>query len=59
MISNLIKLNEYEEAKKIFHIINSDEEDVVCLFVGGCVRDLFFGKELSDIDFKYLATLEA
>ena len=51
MISNLIKLNEYEEAKKIFHIINSDEEDVVCLFVGGCVRDLFFGKELSDIDF--------
>lgn len=51
MISNLIKLNEYEEAKKVFHIINSEEEDVVCLFVGGCVRDLLFGKELSDIDF--------
>ena len=51
MISDLIKLNDNEEAKRVFHIINSDEEDVVCLFVGGCVRDLLFGKELSDIDF--------
>ena len=51
MISNLEKLNENLGAKKIFHILNKDEEDVVCLFVGGCVRDLLINKEVSDIDF--------
>lgn len=51
MISNLIKLNDHHEAKKVYQILNSEEQDVVCLFVGGCVRDLIFGKDISDIDF--------
>tara|TARA_B100001027_G_C16257149_1_gene327554 strand:- start:433 stop:1659 length:1227 start_codon:yes stop_codon:yes gene_type:complete len=51
MISNLIKLNDNVEAKQIFQLLNSNEYDVVCLFVGGCVRDLLYGKENSDIDF--------
>jgi len=51
MISNLIKLNDCHEAKKVYQILNSEEQDVVCLFVGGCVRDLLYGKDISDIDF--------
>ena len=51
MISNLEKLNENLDAKKLFEILNEDEHDVVCLFVGGCVRDLISNKEISDIDF--------
>ena len=51
MISNLIKLNDHHEAKKVYQILNSEEQDVVCLFVGGCVRDLLYGKDISDIDF--------
>lgn len=51
MISNLIKLNDHHEAKKVYQILNSEEQDVVCLFVGGCVRDLIYGKDISDIDF--------
>tara|TARA_B100000963_G_scaffold9558_1_gene7507 strand:- start:94 stop:1320 length:1227 start_codon:yes stop_codon:yes gene_type:complete len=51
MISNLEKLNEILDAKKIFQILNADEEDVVCLFVGGCVRDLISNREILDIDF--------
>ena len=51
MISNLIKLKDHHEAKKVYQILNSEEQDVVCLFVGGCVRDLIFGKDISDIDF--------
>ena len=51
MISNLEKFNELEDAKRIFNLLNAGENEVVCLFVGGCVRDLIFGKELADIDF--------
>ena len=51
MISNLEKLNNNLDAKKIFQIINSGEEEVVCLFVGGCVRDLISNKDTLDIDF--------
>lgn len=51
MINNLHKLNENQEAKQIFQLLNSDENEVVCLFVGGCVRDLLYGKENSDVDF--------
>ncbi len=51
MISKLQKLNENIEAKRIYESINSEETEVVCLFVGGCVRDLLFGKNVSDIDF--------
>ena len=48
---NLEKLNENLDAKKIYDILNTDEEDVVCLFVGGCVRDLICNREILDIDF--------
>ena len=48
---NLEKLNENLDAKKIYDILNKDEEDVVCLFVGGCVRDLISNREILDIDF--------
>ena len=51
MISNLEKLSNDLDAKKIFEILNSDEDEVVCLFVGGCVRDLISNKDTSDIDF--------
>ena len=51
MISNLEKFNDLEDAKWIFNLLNAEENEVVCLFVGGCVRDLIFGKELADIDF--------
>ena len=51
MISNLEKLNNNLDAKKIFQIVNSGEEEVVCLFVGGCVRDLISNKDTLDIDF--------
>ena len=51
MISNLEKFNDLEDAKRIFNLLNAEENEVVCLFVGGCVRDLIFGKELADIDF--------
>ena len=58
MISNLEKLNENLDAKKLFEILNEDEHDVVCLFVGGCVRDLISNKEISDIDFATSLTPE-
>ena len=48
---NLEKLNENLDAKKIYDILNTDEEDVVCLFVGGCVRDLISNREILDVDF--------
>ena len=48
---NLEKLNENLDAKKIYDILNKDEEDVVCLFVGGCVRDLISNREILDVDF--------
>ena len=51
MISNLEKLNNNLDAKKIFEILNSGEEEVVCLFVGGCVRDLISNKDTLDFDF--------
>ena len=51
MISNLEKLNNDLDAKKIFQILNLGEEEVVCLFVGGCVRDLISNKDTLDIDF--------
>ena len=51
MISNLEKLNNNLDAKKIFQILNLGEEEVVCLFVGGCVRDLISNKDTLDIDF--------
>ena len=51
MYQKLQKLNDHQEAKEIFKLLNSEEEQVVCLFVGGCVRDILYGKEVSDIDF--------
>ena len=51
MSLNLEKLNENLDAKKIYDILNTDEEDVVCLFVGGCVRDLISNREILDVDF--------
>lgn len=51
MYQQLQKLNDHQEAKEIFKLLNSEEEQVVCLFVGGCVRDILYGKEVSDIDF--------
>ena len=51
MYQQLEKLNDHQEAKEIFKLLNSEEEQVVCLFVGGCVRDILYGKEVSDIDF--------
>ena len=51
MYQQLQKLNDHQEAKEIFKLLNSKEEQVVCLFVGGCVRDILYGKEVSDIDF--------
>ena len=48
---NLEKLNKNLDAKKIYDTLNKDEEDVVCLFVGGCVRDLISNREILDIDF--------
>lgn len=51
MHQQLQKLNDHQEAKEIFKLLNSEEEQVVCLFVGGCVRDILYGKEVSDIDF--------
>ncbi len=48
---NLEKLNKNLDAKKIYDTLNADEEDVVCLFVGGCVRDLISKQEILDIDF--------
>ena len=51
MSLNLKKLNENLDAKKIYDILNTDEEDVVCLFVGGCVRDLISNREILDVDF--------
>ncbi len=50
MISNLQKINEISEAKKIFEILNHNEAETACLFVGGCVRDLLSNKDLKDID---------
>ncbi len=51
MYQQLQKLNDHQEAKEIFNLLNFEEEQVVCLFVGGCVRDILYGKEVSDIDF--------
>ncbi len=51
MISNIEILKKNLDAKKIFEILNSDEEDAVCLFVGGCVRDIISKKKVLDIDF--------
>jgi len=51
MSLNLEKLNENLDAKKIYDILNTDEEDAVCLFVGGCVRDLISNREILDVDF--------
>ena len=51
MSLNLKKLNENLDAKKIYDILNTDEEDAVCLFVGGCVRDLISNREILDVDF--------
>ena len=51
MISNLEKLNENLDAKKLYEILNAGEEEIVCLFVGGCVRNLISKKEILDIDF--------
>ena len=51
MSLNLEKLKENLDAKKIYDILNTDEEDVVCLFVGGCVRDLISNREILDVDF--------
>ena len=51
MYQQLQKLNDHQEAKEIFKLLNSEEEQIVCLFVGGCVRDILYGKEVSDIDF--------
>ena len=51
MYQQLQKLNDHQEAKEIFYLLNSEEEQIVCLFVGGCVRDILYGKEVSDIDF--------
>lgn len=48
---NLEKLNKNLDAKKIYDTLNKDEEDVVCLFVGGCVRDLISNREILDVDF--------
>ncbi len=48
---NLEKLNKNSNAKEIYDILNKDEEDVVCLFVGGCVRDVISSREILDIDF--------
>ncbi len=48
---NLEKFNENLDVKKIYNILNTDEEDVVCLFVGGCVRDLISNREILDVDF--------
>ena len=48
---NLEKLNKNLGAKKIYDTLNKDEEDVVCLFVGGCVRDLISNREILDVDF--------
>ncbi len=51
MSLNLEKFNENLDVKKIYNILNTDEEDVVCLFVGGCVRDLISNREILDVDF--------
>lgn len=51
MISKLQKLNEEKEAKKLFELLNSNEDEVVCLFVGGCIRDLIAERKIIDIDF--------
>ncbi len=51
MISNLEKLNENLDAKKLYEILNAGEQEIVCLFVGGCVRNLISKKEILDIDF--------
>jgi tRNA nucleotidyltransferase/poly(A) polymerase len=48
---NLEKLNENLDAKQIYNILNVDKEEPVCLFVGGCVRDLIFNQEILDVDF--------
>ncbi len=48
---NLEKLNENSHAKEIYDILNKSEEDVVCLFVGGCVRDVISNREILDVDF--------
>ena len=48
---NLEKLNENLDAKEIYNILNGDNEDPICLFVGGCVRDLIFNQEILDVDF--------
>ncbi len=48
---NLEKLNKNSNAKEIYDILNKDEEDVVCLFVGGCVRDVISSREILDVDF--------
>ena len=55
---NLEKLNGNLEAKKIYDTLNAEEEDVVCLFVGGCVRDLISNREILDIDFATSLTPE-
>tara|TARA_B100000963_G_scaffold353051_1_gene367169 strand:- start:94 stop:1320 length:1227 start_codon:yes stop_codon:yes gene_type:complete len=48
---NLEKLNENLDAKEIYDILNAEEEEVVCLFVGGCVRDVISDREILDVDF--------
>ena len=51
MIENFQKLASNKEAKQIYDILNFNTTEPVCLFVGGCVRDLVINKEVSDIDF--------
>lgn len=51
MIENFQKLASNKEAKQIYDILNFNTNEPVCLFVGGCVRDLVINKEVSDIDF--------
>lgn len=51
MIENFQKLASNKEAKQIYDILNFNTIEPVCLFVGGCVRDLVINKEVSDIDF--------
>tara|TARA_B100000963_G_scaffold283300_1_gene252007 strand:+ start:52 stop:1278 length:1227 start_codon:yes stop_codon:yes gene_type:complete len=55
---NLEKLKQNLNAKEIYDILNKNEEDVVCLFVGGCVRDVISNREISDIDFATSLTPE-
>lgn len=48
MISDL---KENKDAVLIYDILNHDESEIKCRFVGGCVRNALSGKEITDIDF--------